>query len=211
MSLKTLLLRAVAIIALGSGALLAPASQAASGSALYVTLDQAQPSDTSGKIEVLEFFAYTCPHCNAIEPMVEKWVKTLPSNVVFRPVPVAFNASMADLQKLYYTLATMNRLDLHPAVFKAIHEQNKQIYAEPAILDWAAAQGLDRNKFKSIFESFGVQTEVTRANELAKNYQIEGTPSISVAGKYVTSPSMTQSYEGTIKEAQKLVEMAEKK
>ncbi|OWT63491.1 thiol:disulfide interchange protein DsbA/DsbL [Candidimonas nitroreducens] len=211
MSLKTLFLRAIAIIALGSGAMLAPASQAAGSSPLYVTLDQAQPSDTPGKIEVLEFFAYTCPHCNAIEPMVEKWVKTLPSNVVFHPVPVAFNASMADLQKLYYTLAAMNRLDLHAAVFKAIHEQHKAIYAEPAIVDWAAAQGLDRNKFKSIFDSFGVQTSVTRANELAKNYQIEGTPSISVAGKYVTSPSMTQSYEGTITEAQRLVEMAEKK
>jgi thiol:disulfide interchange protein DsbA len=211
MSLKNLFLRAIAIIALGSGAMLAPASQAAGSSALYVTLDQAQPSDTPGKIEVLEFFAYTCPHCNAIEPMVEKWVKTLPANVVFRPVPVAFNASMADLQKLYYTLAAMNRLDLHAAVFKAIHEEHKPIYTEPAILDWAAAQGLDRNKFKSTFESFGIQTAVTRANELAKNYQIEGTPSISVAGKYVTSPSMTQSYEGTIKEAQKLVEMAEKK
>jgi len=211
MSLKTLFLRAIAIIALGSGAMLAPASQAAGSSPLYVTLDQVQPSDTPGKIEVLEFFAYTCPHCNAIEPMVEKWVKTLPSNVVFHPVPVAFNASMADLQKLYYTLAAMNRLDLHAAVFKAIHEQHKAIYAEPAIVDWAAAQGLDRNKFKSIFDSFGVQTSVTRANELAKNYQIEGTPSISVAGKYVTSPSMTQSYEGTITEAQRLVEMAEKK
>ncbi|UHL63399.1 thiol:disulfide interchange protein DsbA/DsbL [Paralcaligenes sp. KSB-10] len=211
MSLKNLFLRAMAVITIGSGALFAPLSHAADASSLYVTLDQAQPSDTPDKIEVLEFFAYTCPHCNAIEPMVEKWVKTLPPNVVFHAVPVAFNASMADLQKLYYTLVAMNRLDLHAAVFKAIHEEHKPIYDQKAITDWIVSQGVDRAKFEAVFTSFGIQSKVTRANELAKSYQIEGTPSISVAGKYVTSPSMTQSYEGTIQEAQKLVEMATKK
>ncbi len=211
MSLKNFFLRAIAVITIGSGALFAPISQAADAQGQYVTLDQAQPSDTPGKIEVLEFFAYTCPHCAAIEPMVQKWVKTLPPNVVFRSVPVAFNASMADLQRLYYTLDAMDRLDLHPAVFKAIHEEHKPIYDQKAITDWAVSKGLDRAKFTAVFTSFGVQSKVTRANEQAKSYQIEGTPSISVAGKYVTSPSMTQSYEGTIKEAQKLVELANKK
>lgn len=211
MSLKNLFLRAIAVITIGSGVLFAPISQAADAQGQYATLDQAQPSDTPGKIEVLEFFAYTCPHCAAIEPMVEKWVKTLPPNVVFRSVPVAFNASMADLQKLYYTLDAMGRLDLHPAVFKAIHEEHKPIYDQKAITDWAVSQGLDRAKFTAVFTSFGVQSKVTRANEQAKSYQIEGTPSISVDGKYVTSPSMTQSYEGTIKEAQKLVELVNKK
>ncbi|MEO6985689.1 MAG: thiol:disulfide interchange protein DsbA/DsbL [Paralcaligenes sp.] len=211
MSLKNLFLSAIAVITIGSGALFAPTSQAADAKGQYATLDQAQPSDTPGKIEVLEFFAYTCPHCAAIEPLVQKWVKTLPANVVFRSVPVAFNASMADLQKLYYTLDAMGRLDLHPAVFKAIHEEHKPIYDQKAITDWAVGQGLDRAKFEAVFTSFGVQSKVTRANEQAKSYQIEGTPSISVGGKYVTSPSMTQSYEGTIKEAQKLVEMVNKK
>ena len=210
MSLKTLLLRAAAIIALGSGALLAPASQAASGSALYVTLDQVQPSDTPGKIEVLEFFAYTCPHCNAIEPMVEKWVKTLPSNVVFRPVPVAFNASMADLQKLYYSLESLGRLDLHPAVFKAIHQERKRIYTQDAIIDWVAEQGVDKAKFESVFKSFGVQTKIARANELTETYGVQGTPSLAVGGKYLVSPSMTGSYQGTIDEAQRLLESLKK-
>ncbi|MGB3288790.1 MAG: thiol:disulfide interchange protein DsbA/DsbL [Burkholderiaceae bacterium] len=209
MSLKHLLLRALAILAVGSGALLLPATQAQAAER-YTVVDPAQPSDTSGKIEVLEFFAYTCPHCNAIEPMVEKWAKTLPENVVLRQVPVAFNASMEDLQKLYYSLEAMNRLDLHNAVFKAIHEQRKRIYDAAAITDWVAAQGVDRKAFTDVFNSFGIKSKVMRGNELVKAYKIEGTPSIAVGGKYVTSPTMTNSYEGTIQEAQKLVEMVNK-
>src|SRR3546814_14048435 len=106
MSLKHLFLRTIAVLAVGSAAMFVPAMQAQAADR-YVVVDPAQPSDTSGKIEVLEFFAYTCPHCNAIEPLVQKWAKTLPDNVVLRPVPVAFNASMEDLQKLYYSLEAM--------------------------------------------------------------------------------------------------------
>jgi thiol:disulfide interchange protein DsbA len=212
MSLKNLLLRAFTVIALSAGLLFVPAMQASAEDApLYVTLDPAQPTDTPNKIEVLEFFAYTCPHCNAIQPLLEKWAKTLPANVVVHPVPIAFNASMVDLQKLYYTLESMNRLDLHDQVFKAIHEENKPIYDEKAITDWVVGKGVDRAKFTAVFDSFGVKSKVMRATELAKNYQIDGTPSLAVGGKYVTSPSMTHSYAGAIEEAEKLVEMVNKK
>lgn len=209
MSLKNLLLRAATILAIGSGSFLLPLSQAQAADA-YVKVEPAQPSDTTGKIEVLEFFAYSCPHCNTIEPMVEKWAKTLPENVVLKPVPVAFNASMADLQKLYYSLESLNRLDLHPAVFKAIHTERKRIYDAKAIIDWVADQGVDRKAFEEVFNSFGVKSKIMRADELAKAYKIEGTPSIAVGGKYVTSPTMTNSYEATIAEAQRLVEMVNK-
>lgn len=210
MSLKNLLLRTFAFIAIGSGILFVPAAQAQADKGQYVTVDPAQPSDTTGKIEVLEFFAYTCPHCSAIEPMVEAWAKTLPENVVVKPVPVAFNASMADLQKLYYSLESLNRLDLHGEVFKAIHKDHKRIYDAKAITDWVVSKGVDRKAFEDVFNSFGVKSKITRANELAKAYNIEGTPSIAVGGKYVTSPTMTNSYEATITQAQKLVDMVNK-
>ncbi len=207
MSLKNFFVRSIALGTLSVSALLAPAAQAQTAAQPYVTLEKAQPSDTAGKIEVLEFFAYTCSHCNTMEPMVASWAKTLPESVVLQRVPVAFNASMADLQKLYYSLESMNRLDLHPAVFSAIHDKREKIYTAPAIFDWIAKQGVDRKAFEDVFNSFGIQSKVTRANTLAQAYQIEGTPSIAVGGKYVTSPSMTNSYEGTITEAQKLVDM----
>jgi thiol:disulfide interchange protein DsbA len=208
MSLKSLLLRTAASIALSAGTFLVPATQAQAqaADAKFLTVEPAQPSDTAGKTEVLEFFAYTCPHCNALEPLVEKWSKTLPENVVLRRVPVAFNASMQPLQKLYYSLEALDRLDLHPAVFKTIHVQRKRIFDADAITDWAADQGVDRQAFKDVFNSFGVNSKVMRANELAKAYKIDGTPSLAIGGKYVTSPSQAGSYEGTVQEAQRLLD-----
>lgn len=188
-------------LALGLAALAMTPAQAAP----YSTLDPVQPSDTPGKIEVLEFFFYTCPHCNTIEPMIEKWQKTLPDSVVFKSVPVAFNASMRDMQKLYYTLDALGRLDLQPAVFKAIHEQGKDLTQAKNIIDWAAAQGMDRQAFTDTFNSFGVQTKVSRADELTKSYHVEGTPTIAVGGRYLTSPAQTGTYQGAIDEADKLV------
>nr|WP_269499068.1 thiol:disulfide interchange protein DsbA/DsbL [Castellaniella sp. S9] len=188
-------------LALGLSLAAAPIAQAAP----YDVVDPVQPSDTPGKIEVLEFFAYTCPHCKSIEPLVEKWTPTLPDGVVFKPVPVAFNASMQDLQKLYYTLEALDRLDLHAAVFHAIHDQHERLFKADAIIDWAAAQGLDRQAFIDTFNSFGVKTRVMRADELAKAYHIDGTPSFAIGGRYVTSPSHTGTYQGAIDEADKLV------
>lgn len=212
MLLKRFLVRSLTVFAFGISAMLAPSAQAHThpDDLPYVTLEKAMPSDTTGKIEVLEFFAYTCPHCKTIEPMVERWSKTLPDNVVLQRVPVAFNANMTDLQKFYYTLESMDRLDLHPAVFAAIHNKREQIYTAPAIFDWVAKQGVDRQAFEDTYNSFGIQSKVTRANTLVKSYGIEGTPSLAVGGKYVTSPTMTNSYEGTIEQAQKLVEMVNK-
>lgn len=207
MLFNSLIRRTLAVTTIMTGLMLMPFAQAqAQTEGRYQTLKAVQPSETSGKIEVLEFFAYTCPHCKAMEPLVEKWSATLLGDVALQRVPVAFNANMADLQKLYYTLENMERLDLHPAVFKALHDERKSIITESEIIKWAEDQGLDPEIFGDIFRSFGIQARVNRANELAKNYQIEGTPSIAVGGQFVTSPSMANSYEGTITEANKLIE-----
>lgn len=207
--MHTLFSRIASGLVLGLAALAMTPAHAAN----FDTLDPAQPSDTPGKVEVLEFFAYTCPHCNAVEPLVEKWRKTLPDTVVFKDVPVAFNASMRDLQKLYYTLEAMGRLDLHPAVFKAIHGEHKELFEAKAITAWVVAQGVDQKAFTDTFNSFGVQTKAKRADELAKAYRIEGTPTFAIGGRYLTSPANMGSYQGAVDETDRLVKqiLAEKK
>lgn len=205
MSLKPLILRTLAIASLGAGMAFAPISHA-QVDPTHVTIEPAQPSDSAGKVEILEFFAYSCPHCATMEPMVARWSQTLPDNVVLKHVPVAFNAGMADLQKLYYSLEALDRLDLHSKVFQAIHRERKRIYTFDAIADWIESQGVERQQFEAAFNSFGINNKVARANELAKTYKIEGTPSLAVGGRYVTSPSMTGTYEGAIAQAQKLLD-----
>jgi len=171
----------------------------------YTPVNPAQPSDTPGKIEVLDFFAYSCVHCNAMEPLTARWEATLPENVVLKRVPVAFNASMIDLQRLYYTLEALDRLDLHPAVFRAIHAERKRIFTASTIIDWAADQGIDRQEFESTFNSFGVQMQTERANNLWRTYGIEGTPTFGVGGRFITSPSQNASYEATLVQVQALL------
>lgn len=206
----SMLTRFAAAAALAATTLFAPASQAQS-SQQYVAVNPPLPSDTPGKIEVLEFFAYTCPHCAAMEPMVENWAKTKPDDVVLKQIPIAFNASMKPLQQLYYTLQTLNRPDLHTKVFTAMHVERKRLFDKKAMGDWAAEQGVDRAQFDSIFDSFSVQTQVQRADQLAQEYKIDGTPTFSVGGKFITSPSLAgNSYEGAIQEIDRLIPMARK-
>ena len=198
---------AAAMALLGLG--FASAGQAQSASQQpYQVVSPAQPSDSPGKIEVLEFFAYNCPHCAAMEPMVLSWLKTAPQDVVFKQVPVAWNASMQPMQQLYYSLKALDRLDLSPKVFDAIHVQHVPLFTKDAMVDWAVKQGIDRDKFLAVFDSFSVQNDVKRANELAQAYNVDGTPSYTVGGKYLTSPVLAgNSYEGSLQEVDKLIPM----
>ena len=202
--LHPLLTRLLAAVSLAAAFAVVPAH---AQSQAYAELDPAQPGDTPGKIEVLEFFSYGCVHCNAIEPMLQSWAKGLPDDVVVRQVPVGFNAGMKPMQQLYYTLLALDRMDLHEKVFQAIHEERKRLFSKDAIVDWAVDQGLDRQRFSSTFDSFGVQSQVTRADQLMQAYRVEGTPTLAVGGRYITSPSLARGYQQTIDEADRLVKL----
>lgn len=174
----------------------------------YDTLKKTQHSETTGKVEVLEFFAYTCPHCKTMEPLVGKWAETMPDDTALVRVPVAFNDNLANLQKLYYTLESLDRLDLHPAVFNALHTERKSLFSAKEITAWAVEQGIDEQTFTDIFNSFGINTRINRANELAKNYEINSTPTMAIGGKYITSPSHANGYQQAILVAEQLLEKA---
>ena len=197
--------------ALATATFFAPASHAQNAQG-HLVIDPALPSDTPGKIEVLEFFAYSCPHCAAMEPLVEAWEKKIPDDVVIKRVPIAFNAGMKPMQQMYYTLVALGRADLHPKVFEAIHTERRRLFDKKAMAEWAATQGVDKAKFESVFDSFSVTSQVQRANQLTQAYKIEGTPALAVGGKYLTSPVLAgNSYAGAIAEADKLIGMARQK
>jgi len=151
----------------------------------YRALQQPAPVEApAGKIEVVEFFWYSCPHCNAFEPSLEAWSKKLPADVVLRRVPVAFRDGFAPQQRLFYTLEAMNRLDLHGKVFQAIHGDRQPTNREDTILEWAQKNGLDRAKFQETYTSFSVQSKARRAAQLQDAYQLQGVPSFGVAGRF---------------------------
>jgi thiol:disulfide interchange protein DsbA len=160
----------------------------------YIVLDPAQPPLEAGnRIEVLDFFGYWCPHCFEFLGDLDAWRKRLPADVAFRHVPVAFNPSENPLSTALYTLQTLDRLeDMHVKVFRAIHVDRKKLFDADQIADFMAANGIDRAKWLSVYNSFSVAAAVNRANRLWQEYRIDGTPTLACDGRYLTSPSIAR-------------------
>jgi thiol:disulfide interchange protein DsbA len=184
------MLAVMSLVAVAAAAHASP--QAPVNGADYKTLDKAQTTDApAGKVEVTEFFWYSCPHCFALDPSLNEWVKKQGNAIAFKRVPVAFRPSFVPQQKLYYTLEAMGRLgDLHPKVFHAIHVERKSLDTDAAIVDYMVAQGVDKAKFLEVYNSFGVQTKARRAAQLQEAYKIDGVPTLAIDGRYMTSPSI---------------------
>ena len=154
----------------------------------FKSLDKKVPVQAPpGKIEVIEFFWYSCPHCNAFEPKLAAWTKKLPQDVYFHRVPVAFRDDFVPQQRLYYTLETMGKLDeLHAKVFEEIHGKRQPTNREDLIVAFAEKNGLDRAKFQEVYNSFSVQTKTRRARQLQDQYEVQGVPAMGVAGRWYT-------------------------
>ncbi|EJE54106.1 protein-disulfide isomerase [Acidovorax sp. CF316] len=178
----------------------------------YRKLDKpVAPEAPAGKVDVIEFFWYACPHCNAFEPTLEAWIKSAPKDLAIRRVPVAFNASFVPLQKLYFTLEGMGKVaDLHAKVFRAIHVEKAKLAKDDEIMAWIATQGVDVAKFKEIYNSFTVSNQVRRASQLQDAYGVEGVPSMGVAGRFYTDGTMAGSMPVVLQVVEQLVGVARK-
>ena len=140
---------------------------------------------STGQVEAVEFFWYGCPHCARFEPLLEDWVQQLPDNVAFIRLPASWNDSMTVQQRLYFTLAKLNRLDLHPAVFKAIHERHQRLNTPVQIEKWAADQKINRSQWRSAFNSAQVTQQVNGAQAAFQRFELSGVPAMVINGKYV--------------------------
>jgi protein dithiol oxidoreductase (disulfide-forming) len=167
----------------------------------YKKLAIPQATDSGDKIEVQEFFWYGCPHCYHFEPYINAWKKTKPANVEFVRVPAIFRPDWEIQARAYYALSNMGIIeDLHGKIFDAIHKGKQHLNKKEAITDFLVKNGVDRKKFEEEYSSFAVDSMVRKAKKKIKDYQIQGVPSVSVNGKYLTSGSMSGgSYDNLIK------------
>lgn len=176
----------------------------------YRTLSPAQPTQYDNKVEVVEAFWYGCPHCYDFEPRIHRWVENAPDYVAFRRMPAVLNQSWIPHAKAYYTAVKLGVLDrIHKPLFDAIHKDRKPIFSEDALRDFFVSQGVDGDDFTRVYNSEEVQTKIKQAYFMARNYKLTGVPSVIINGKYVTSASMTGSYEKLLKVIDYLVEKEE--
>lgn len=197
----------VAMAQAALGGTLPPAANA-SGAAIagqtYIQLNTPALQTVGGKVEVLEFFSYGCPHCHDFAEPFERWSKKQKDAVV-RRVPVTFGRPQwVVLGRLFYTIQIMKLTTLDMAVFAAIHQQGRTLYDDQAVLQWAASQpGVDAKKFTDVYYSADVTNAMKKADALAMTYQIDGVPSIVVGGKYkmlsASFPALLANTEAVIK------------
>ncbi|SAL69490.1 DSBA oxidoreductase [Caballeronia choica] len=164
----------------------------------YTVLQTAQPVDAAGKVEVIEFFWYGCPHCNEFEPYLEAWVKKQGPDVVFKRVPVAFRDDFIPHSKMYHALDALGVAEkVTPAVFHEIHVKKNYLLTPQAQADFLATQGVDKKKYMEAYNSFSTQSAIQRDSKLMQDYKIDGVPTLVVQGKYETGPAATNSLPGT--------------
>ncbi|WP_018152893.1 thiol:disulfide interchange protein DsbA/DsbL [Leeia oryzae] len=175
---KRLLLGAAVLL----GASVAQAAQ-------WQALPKPMPVQTPGKVEVIEFFWYGCPHCYHLEPSLETWVKKLPADVQFRRIHAAWNSGMQVHAQLYATVQTLKLDDkLNMPIFNAIHKDNVELRDESVLNDWIAKQpGINAKNFMKTYKSFSSQTYARLSPQYTRDYGINAVPTFVVGGKYMTS------------------------
>jgi protein dithiol oxidoreductase (disulfide-forming) len=158
-----------------------------------------QPVEIGNKIEVLEFFQYTCPYCATYEPVLDAWRKKLPPDVEYRRIPIAWDATNVPHVRTYYTLEAMDKTGaVHMKVFRAAQARRGALLKPDEIADFMAANGIDRKQWLDTYNSFSVAARANRAGQIWRAYKIDGTPAMAVDGRFVTAPSMAGSNEASL-------------
>jgi thiol:disulfide interchange protein DsbA len=158
-----------------------------------------QPVATPGKIEVIEFFYYGCESCNRLEPQLQAWLATLPSDVSFRRVPALRRTAWVPLTRVYFALEQLGEIDrLHTQVYRAVHDDGLNLGNSSELYEWAQRIGIDRGKLEPLLESDLVRARVQRARDATVAYGITATPSFVVDGRYMTSGGMAGSLDALL-------------
>lgn len=175
------------------------AARAATEGREYTRLQQPVPVAVPGKVEVMEFFGYWCPHCAAFEPTLEAWVRALPADVQFRRIPVVFQGWHEAYQRLYFALEVMGLIGtVHAKVFPAVHVQKLRLERDADLKKLAADNGIDPAKLAETMKSFSVATRCNQANQAAAAWRIDGVPTLGVGGRFLTSVSQSGGHPQTL-------------
>ena len=171
-----------------------------------------QPVANAARIEVIDFFFYGCPYCNELRPFLERWRASLPADVEFRRMPVIRHDSWEPLARTYFALEALGAVErLHEAVYAGYHDEELHMSKPDVMADWAQRHGLNHDEWLKAYHSEGVNRKVEAARKATKDYDIRGTPSVVVAGRYLTSSGLTDDVKLVTPVADLLIELARKR
>ncbi len=197
-----------AALAIGvAGAQLACASSELVPERDYALIDPAQATQAPGRIEVLEFYWFGCPHCADMHPRLSVWAQRLPADVAFSTRPAVFRESWVAAARLHHTLAALGELERRAeAVFEAVQLDEADFSREAVLARWVQSQGLDHERFFLVYHSDAARAQAAAAMQRTKDYQLRGVPAFVVDGRYLTSNGFTGSATETLAVVDRLVE-----
>jgi len=168
-----------------------------------------QPVIAPGKIEVIEFFYYGCESCYRLEPQLQSWLKSLPSEVSFRRIPALRRTAWVPLTRVYFALEQLGEIKrLHEEVYRAVHDGGLNLGNSSELFEWAQKVGLDRGKLETLLDSDLIGAKVQRARDATVAYGITATPSFVVDGRYMTSGGMAGSVDALLPIVDGLIDKA---
>lgn len=152
----------------------------------YQILNPAQPTHSGNKIEVLEFFYYGCAFCFKLHPLMSTFEKNLPGDVTLTFVPVIFHPNWESMARTFYALEDLNqRKQLDDDLYNSWNVDNLPILDETSATDFVVSHGVDRRKFSEAYNSAATQERVTLAEKMGQAYNLHGTPTLVVDGKFL--------------------------
>jgi len=177
----------------------------------YEPINPPQNTSTTEKVEVLEFFWFGCPHCFAFEPSIDEWNANKPENTIFVREAPPLNKAWESHSRAFYAAEILGISEKFvPAMFKAIHEERKRMRKPGDIAELAETFGVSKKDFEATMKSFGVQTRMSRAMQLARGAGINAVPTVIVNGKYRIGSQSAGSHQGMIAAINQTVEVEKK-
>jgi len=172
----------------------------------YHLIDPPMPlAARPGRVEVVELFLYACPHCYQLEPKMKRWLKRHPE-VDFHRVPAIVGPTWADQARAFYMIEALGGGEaMHQALFRAIHEDGRQIYNRYAVIDFLVSQGVDRKRAGDLYYSKDIADQVDKARILTVKYGLRGVPAVAVDGRYLTAPYFVRDQDEMFKVLDQLV------
>lgn len=160
----------------------------------YKMLVPVQPTSAPpDKVEVTYIFWYACNHCYALDPFLESWKEKKAPYIQYTRLPVMWGPAHRAHARLFYALEALGKLDeLHSAVFREIQVNknflvtNDPVETEQMQMDFARRNGISEVDFRKAYNSFAVETNLQRADQMTKRYQVTGVPFMVINGKYTT-------------------------
>jgi protein dithiol oxidoreductase (disulfide-forming) len=170
----------------------------------YYLISPSQPTVGNGSgVEVVEVFSWGCPACNAAHPIVDSLSKSLPDFAHMEYLPAAFrpDENWVVYQRAFYAAKALGvARKAYDAVFDATWKSGELATYDlsagrpkprsewPHIGDFAKFFakhfGVDAKQFVAVANSFSINTQMKRADELVKAYGVPGTPTFVVNGGY---------------------------